>query len=91
MPQANSWYLGANIPVSRGCSCRSLGGFGVYGEIIADVAAAFGYKGFDIHIEHPTGIVSTPVITAQHRLACRRDIFASAWQHSARSCAGVAW
>jgi hypothetical protein len=48
MPQANSWYLGANIPGKPRVFMPFVGGFGVYGEIIADVAAA-GYKGFDIH------------------------------------------
>jgi cation diffusion facilitator CzcD-associated flavoprotein CzcO len=48
MPQANSWYLGANIPGKPRVFMPFIGGFGVYGEIIADVAAA-GYKGFDIH------------------------------------------
>ncbi|WP_458315696.1 flavin-containing monooxygenase [Mycolicibacterium brisbanense] len=48
MPQANSWYLGANIPGKPRVFMPFVGGFGVYGQIIADVAAA-GYKGFDIH------------------------------------------
>ncbi|WP_454789741.1 flavin-containing monooxygenase [Mycolicibacterium lutetiense] len=48
MPQANSWYLGANIPGKARVFMPFVGGFGVYGEIIAEVAAA-GYKGFDIH------------------------------------------
>ncbi|MED5811568.1 NAD(P)/FAD-dependent oxidoreductase [Mycolicibacterium sp. 050232] len=48
MPEANSWYLGANIPGKPRVFMPFVGGFGVYGEIIADVAAA-GYKGFDIH------------------------------------------
>ncbi|MGV0742345.1 flavin-containing monooxygenase [Mycolicibacterium sp. XJ870] len=48
MPQANSWYLGANIAGKPRVFMPFVGGFGVYGQIIADVAAA-GYKGFDIH------------------------------------------
>jgi cation diffusion facilitator CzcD-associated flavoprotein CzcO len=48
MPQANSWYLGANIPGKPRVFMPFVGGFGVYGEIISDVAAA-GYRGFDIH------------------------------------------
>lgn len=48
MPQANSWYLGANIPGKPRVFMPFVGGFGVYGEIIAEIAAA-GYKGFDIH------------------------------------------
>ncbi|MFC9790662.1 flavin-containing monooxygenase [Rhodococcus sp. NPDC127528] len=47
MPTANSWYVGANIPGRPRVFMPFLGGFGVYGQIIADVAAA-GYKGFDI-------------------------------------------
>ena len=47
MPQANSWYLGANIPGKPRVFMPFVGGFGVYGDIIAEVAAA-GYKGFDI-------------------------------------------
>ncbi|WP_079188219.1 flavin-containing monooxygenase [Streptomyces sp. CB02009] len=44
-PTANSWYLGANIPGKPRVFMPFIGGFGVYGEIIADVAAS-GYKGF---------------------------------------------
>ena len=47
MPQANSWYLGANVPGKPRVFMPFVGGFGVYGDIIADVAAA-GYKGFDV-------------------------------------------
>ncbi|MEU4317898.1 NAD(P)/FAD-dependent oxidoreductase [Nocardia fluminea] len=47
MMQANSWYLGANIEGRPRVFMPFVGGFGVYGEIIAEVAAA-GYKGFDI-------------------------------------------
>lgn len=47
MLQANSWYLGANIPGKPRVFMPFIGGFGVYGQIIADVAAA-GYKGFDL-------------------------------------------
>ena len=46
MPTANSWYMGANIPGKPRVFMPFVGGFGVYGEIIADVAAA-GYKGFE--------------------------------------------
>ncbi|WP_018177225.1 flavin-containing monooxygenase [Jongsikchunia kroppenstedtii] len=45
MPTANSWYVGANIPGRPRVFMPFVGGFGVYGEIIADVAQA-GYKGF---------------------------------------------
>ncbi|WP_078343097.1 flavin-containing monooxygenase [Mycobacteroides chelonae] len=44
-PQANSWYLGANIPGKPRVFMPFIGGFGVYGAICADVAAS-GYKGF---------------------------------------------
>ncbi|MEZ0363066.1 flavin-containing monooxygenase [Mycobacterium sp. pUA109] len=47
MPQANSWYLGANIAGKPRVFMPFVGGFGVYGQIIADIAAA-GYKGFDV-------------------------------------------
>ncbi len=47
MPQANSWYLGANVPGKPRVFMPFVGGFGVYGEIIADVAAS-DYKGFDV-------------------------------------------
>ncbi|WP_316245468.1 NAD(P)/FAD-dependent oxidoreductase [Gordonia sp. OPL2] len=45
MPQANSWYLGANVPGRPRVFMPFVGGFGVYREIIADVAAD-GYRGF---------------------------------------------
>ncbi len=47
MLQANSWYLGANIPGKPRVFMPFVGGFGVYGQIIAEVADA-GYKGFDV-------------------------------------------
>lgn len=47
MVAANSWYLGANIPGRPRVFMPFVGGFGVYGQIIADVAEA-GYKGFDL-------------------------------------------
>ncbi|NGX05705.1 NAD(P)-binding domain-containing protein [Mycobacteroides franklinii] len=46
-PQANSWYLGANIPGKPRVFMPFIGGFGVYGAICADVAAS-GYKGFTL-------------------------------------------
>ena len=45
MPLAASWYLGANIPGKPRVFMPFVAGFGVYGEIIAEVADA-GYKGF---------------------------------------------
>lgn len=47
MLKANSWYLGANVAGKPRVFMPFVGGFGVYGQIIADVAAA-GYKGFEI-------------------------------------------
>jgi cation diffusion facilitator CzcD-associated flavoprotein CzcO len=47
MLRANSWYLGANVDGKPRVFMPFVGGFGVYGQIIAEVAAA-GYKGFDI-------------------------------------------
>jgi cation diffusion facilitator CzcD-associated flavoprotein CzcO len=47
MRQANSWYLGANIAGKPRVFMPFVGGFGTYGQIIGDVAAA-GYKGFDV-------------------------------------------
>ncbi|MEV0452454.1 NAD(P)/FAD-dependent oxidoreductase [Streptomyces sp. NPDC050600] len=46
-PAANSWYLGANIPGKPRVFMPFIGGFGVYGEILADIAAS-GYKGFTL-------------------------------------------
>jgi len=47
MLRANSWYLGANVPGKPRVFMPFVGGFGVYGQIISDIAAA-GYKGFDL-------------------------------------------
>ncbi|MFF2084228.1 flavin-containing monooxygenase [Nocardia sp. NPDC058176] len=47
MTEANSWYLGANIAGRPRVFMPFVGGFGVYGQIIAEVAAAQ-YKGFDV-------------------------------------------
>ncbi|SEL58331.1 Predicted flavoprotein CzcO associated with the cation diffusion facilitator CzcD [Rhodococcus maanshanensis] len=47
LPTANSWYMGANIPGKPRVFMPFIGGFGAYGEIIAEVAAA-GYKGFEV-------------------------------------------
>ncbi len=47
MLRANSWYLGANVAGKPRVFMPFVGGFGIYGQIIAEVAAA-GYKGFDI-------------------------------------------
>lgn len=46
-PQANSWYMGANIEGKPRVFMMYAGGFGNYGQKIAEAAAA-GYKGFDL-------------------------------------------
>ncbi|MDJ0394875.1 NAD(P)/FAD-dependent oxidoreductase [Rhodococcus sp. G-MC3] len=46
-PQANSWYMGANIEGKPRTFMPFIGGFGVYGQICNDVATA-GYKGFHL-------------------------------------------
>lgn len=45
--KANSWYLGANVPGKPRVFMLFIGGFAVYNDICAEVAAA-GYKGFDL-------------------------------------------
>jgi cyclohexanone monooxygenase len=44
-PQANSWYMGANIPGKPQIFMPYIGGVGVYREICNDIAAK-GYEGF---------------------------------------------
>ncbi len=44
-PQANSWYLGANIPGKPRVFMPYIGGVGVYREL-CDAVAAKGYEGF---------------------------------------------
>jgi cyclohexanone monooxygenase len=44
-PQANSWYMGANIPGKPQIFMPYIGGVGVYRQICNDVAAQ-GYEGF---------------------------------------------
>ena len=46
-PRANSWYMGANVPGKPRVFMLFIGGFGVYLDICAEVAAA-GYKGFKL-------------------------------------------
>ncbi len=46
-PQANSWYMGANIPGKPRVFMPYTGGVGVYGEKLAEVAAA-DYEGFTL-------------------------------------------
>jgi len=45
--KANSWYLGANVPGKPRVFMLFIGGFAVYNDICAEVAAA-GYKGFEL-------------------------------------------
>jgi cation diffusion facilitator CzcD-associated flavoprotein CzcO len=44
-PQADSWYMGANVPGKPRVFLPYLGGVGVYRDLCADVAAK-GYEGF---------------------------------------------
>jgi len=44
-PQADSWYLGANIPGKPRVFMPYIGGFGNYRKLCADIAAR-GYEGF---------------------------------------------
>ena len=44
-PQANSWYMGANIPGKPRIFMPYIGGVGPYRQICNDVAAK-GYEGF---------------------------------------------
>lgn len=46
-PKANSWYMGANVPGKPRMFMLFLGGFSVYNDICAEVAAS-GYKGFNL-------------------------------------------
>jgi len=45
--QANSWYLGANVPGKPRVFMLFIGGFATYNDICAEVAAG-GYRGFDL-------------------------------------------
>jgi cyclohexanone monooxygenase len=52
-PQANSWYMGANIPGKPQIFMPYIGGVGVYRQICNDVAAK-GYEGFTMTaVEQP--------------------------------------
>ena len=46
-PQANSWYMGANVPGKPRVFMLFIGGFATYLDICTEVANA-GYKGFDL-------------------------------------------
>jgi cyclohexanone monooxygenase len=45
-PQANSWYLGANIPGKPRVFMPYIGGVGAY-RVKCDAVAANGYEGFE--------------------------------------------
>ena len=47
-PQADSWYVGANVPGKPRAFLAYVGGVGVYREI-CDQIAQDGYHGFDVH------------------------------------------
>ncbi|WP_255799522.1 flavin-containing monooxygenase [Mycobacteroides abscessus] len=47
-PQANSWYMGANVPGKPRGFMLFIGGFAAYLDICAEVVGA-GYKGFSLH------------------------------------------
>jgi cyclohexanone monooxygenase len=51
-PQANSWYMGANIPGKPQIFMPYIGGVGVYRQICNDVAAR-GYEGFAMTAAEP--------------------------------------
>ncbi|MBW7970731.1 NAD(P)/FAD-dependent oxidoreductase [Bradyrhizobium sp. BR 10289] len=51
-PQANSWYMGANIPGKPRIFMPYIGGVGVYRRICNEVAAK-GYEGFVMEAEAP--------------------------------------
>jgi cyclohexanone monooxygenase len=51
-PQANSWYMGANVPGKPRIFMPYIGGVGVYRQICSDVAAK-GYEGFTMTAAAP--------------------------------------
>ncbi len=51
-PQANSWYMGANVPGKPRIFMPYIGGVGVYRRICSDVAAK-GYEGFTMTTAAP--------------------------------------
>jgi cyclohexanone monooxygenase len=52
-PQANSWYMGANVPGKPRIFMPYIGGVGVYRQICNDVVAK-GYEGFAMSGSEPT-------------------------------------
>jgi cyclohexanone monooxygenase len=57
-PQANSWYMGANIPGKPRIFMPYIGGVGVYRSICDEVAAA-GYRGFAMTASEPERVAAT--------------------------------
>lgn len=57
-PQANSWYMGANIPGKPQIFMPYIGGVGAYRQICNDVAAK-GYEGFAMTAERPQKIAAS--------------------------------
>jgi len=58
-PQANSWYMGANIPGKPQIFMPYIGGVGAYRQICNDVAAK-GYEGFTMTVaEQPRAAVAS--------------------------------
>ena len=47
-PQADSWYVGANVPGKPRAFLAYVGGVGVYREICDQIAQG-GYHGFEVH------------------------------------------
>jgi cyclohexanone monooxygenase len=57
-PQANSWYMGANIPGKPQIFMPYIGGVGVYRQICNDIAAK-GYEGFAMTVtEQPKKVAA---------------------------------
>ena len=57
-PQANSWYMGANIPGKPRIFMPYIGGVGVYRQICNDVAAK-GYEGFAMTAATPAPMAAS--------------------------------
>jgi cyclohexanone monooxygenase len=57
-PQANSWYMGANIPGKPRIFMPYIGGVGVYRQI-CNVVAAKGYEGFAMTAAEPEAMAAS--------------------------------
>ena len=73
-PQANSWYMGANIPGKPRIFMPYIGGVGPYRKICNDVAAK-GYEGFVMTAPRSSGIKEQPhrlilMLSLRHARAC---------------------